>query len=101
MTIEEILYQSGFRINNSLGDAKILDAVSPMGYPESKLNEGKALLAEATTLAETQKKEYGELDAAQAQFKNEKQNANGTYMNMLAIAPVSYTHLTLPTNREV
>jgi hypothetical protein len=90
MTIDEILYQSGFRINNSLGDAKILDAVSPMGYPEVKLNEGKALLAEATTLAETQKKEYGELDAAQAQFKNEKQKANGTYMNMVAIARIAF-----------
>ena len=90
MTTDEILYQSGFRINNSLSDAKILDAVSPMGYPEAKLNEGKTLLAEATTLAETQKKEYGELDAVQAQFKNEKQNANGTYMDMLAIARIAF-----------
>jgi hypothetical protein len=64
ITIEELLYQSGLRISNSLSDSKILDAVSPMGYPVEKLNEGAALLAEAVTKVETQKREYGEVDEA-------------------------------------
>ena len=90
MTIDEVLYQSGIRIKNSLSDTKILNAVSPMGYPESKLTEGQTLLTETTTLVESQKKEYGELDAAQAQFKSEKLKANETYKNMVAIARIAF-----------
>ncbi|SFF48452.1 hypothetical protein [Sunxiuqinia elliptica] len=90
LSIDEILFQSSIRINNSLGDSKILNAVSPMGYPEAKLNEGKALLTEASTLVENQKKEYGELDAAQETFKVEKQKANETYKNMVAIGRIAF-----------
>lgn len=90
LSIEEILFQSGIRINNSLGDPIILNAVTPLGYPEAKLNEGKALLTEASTLVETQKREYGELDAAQETFKVEKQNADETYKNILAIGRIAF-----------
>lgn len=90
LPIDEILFQSSIRINNSLGDSKILNAVSPMGYPEPTLNEGKTLLAEASTLVENQKKEYGELDAAQETFQVEKRNANETYKNMVAIGRIAF-----------
>ncbi|SHE85010.1 hypothetical protein SAMN05444274_102565 [Mariniphaga anaerophila] len=89
MSIEEILYASGLRINNSLSDRKILDAVSPMGYPEAKLNEGAALLEETVTLVETQKKEYGEVDEAQSGYEAVRKTANQTYMDMLRIARVA------------
>ncbi|HKI89690.1 MAG TPA: hypothetical protein VKA38_11735 [Draconibacterium sp.] len=90
MTIEEILYEAGLRINNSLNDSKILDAVTPMGYPEVKLNEGAALLDEATTLVESQKKEYGEVDEAQNSFEEERKAAHKSYMDLIRISRVAF-----------
>lgn len=90
MTNEQILYEAELRINNSLGDSKVLKAVSAMGYTEVELNKGAGLLFDATTLFETQKKEYGEMDAAQATFETERTVANKTYMNMVRIARVAF-----------
>lgn len=90
LTIEEIIYESGLRINNSLSDAKVLNAVTPFGYTETKLNEGATLLNEATTLVETQKREYGELDAAQTAYENERKAAHNDYMDMLAICKIAF-----------
>ncbi|WP_319503078.1 hypothetical protein [uncultured Draconibacterium sp.] len=90
MTIEQMLYEAGLRINNSLGDNKILDAVTPMGYPQEKLNEGLALLNESTTLVETQVREYGEMDEAQAVFEAERVATNTNYMDMIRIARVAF-----------
>ncbi len=90
LTIEQLLYEAGVRINNSLSDAKVLNAVSAMGYTETKLNEGAALLAETTALVETQKKEYGEVDEAQSVFETERSAANKTYMEVLSICRVAF-----------
>ncbi|QGY47392.1 hypothetical protein GM418_28115 [Maribellus comscasis] len=89
MSVDEILYQSGLRINNSLNDTEIRDAVSSMGYPETKLEEGAALLSEANTLVENQKKEYGEVDEAQASFEEDRQSAHKTYMEMIQISRIA------------
>lgn len=90
MTIDEILYESGLRINNSLSDSKILDAVSQMGYSESKLNEGAALLNDAKTIVENQRKEYGEVDEAQDRYESERKAANDDYMDMIRICRVAF-----------
>ncbi len=90
MTIEEILFQSGLRINNSLGDQKILNAVTPLGYGPEKLTEGQSLLNEATVLVETQKREYGEVDAAQQVFDDQRKNAHKVYMAVLAISKITF-----------
>jgi hypothetical protein len=90
MTIEEILFQSGLRINNSLGDQKILNAVTPLGYGPEKLTEGQSLLNEATVLVETQKREYGEVDAAQQVFDDQRTNAHKVYMAVLAISKIAF-----------
>ncbi len=90
MTIEELLYQSGLRIKNSLSDPQILDAVSPMGYPDRKLSEGADLLNETTALVESWKKEYGESDEAQSGFENERKAANQTYMDMIRICRIAF-----------
>jgi hypothetical protein len=90
MKIEEILYEAGLCINNSLSDAKIMNAVSPMGYTETKLNEGAALLQEATVLVETQKKEYGEVDEARNSFEAGRKAAHKTYMDMIHIGRVAF-----------
>lgn len=90
LTADEILFQSGLRINNSLTDAKVLNAVSPFGYNEAKLTEGAGLLTAATSLVETQKREYGEVDAAQNAFENKRQEAHAQYMNILAICRIAF-----------
>lgn len=90
MSIEKILYESGLRINNSLSDAKILKAVSGMGYTKQKLNEGAKLLAQATTLYEGQQHEYGELGAAQAGFETERRTSNTNYMNLIRIGRIAF-----------
>lgn len=89
MNADEILFQSGLRINNSQSDPKVLNAVSPMGYTETKLNTGATLLNEATVLVETQKREYGEVDAAQVAYETERKMAHGNYMDMLAICKIA------------
>ena len=90
LNADEIMFQSGLRINNSMNDAQVLDAVSAFGYTTEKLTEGAKLLAEATVLVETQKKEYGEVDAAQAAFETKRADAHRLYMNMLAICQVAF-----------
>ncbi|QIA07852.1 hypothetical protein [Draconibacterium halophilum] len=90
LTIEEIIYESGLRINNSLSDRKVLNAVSPLGYTETKLTEGAGLLSEATTLVETQKREYGEVDAAQNAYETQRAEAHSKYMDLLAICKIAF-----------
>lgn len=90
MNVDEILFQSGLRINNSLSDPKVLNAVSLMGYTETKLQVGATLLCDATSLTESQKLEYGEVDAAQAEYETERADAHGNYMDMLAIAKIAF-----------
>lgn len=90
MNADEILFQSGLRINNSKSDPKVLNAVSPYGYVEEKFNEGETLLVNATTFVEKQKREYGEVDAAQAEYETARKNAHGDYMNMLAICKIAF-----------
>ena len=90
MTIEELLFQSGLRINNSLSDPAILNAVSLIGYTQEKLTEGQNLLTEATTLVETQKREYGEVDAAQQEYEGQRTNAHKVYMAVLAISKIAF-----------
>jgi hypothetical protein len=90
LTIEQILYQSKLRINNSLNDAAILGAVSPFGYTDVKLNEGADLLSVATNLDETQKREYGEVEAAQSAYETQRKAAHGNYMTMLAICKIAF-----------
>ncbi len=87
---KEVLLQAGLRINNSLGDNAIKNAVAGMGYTEEKLQEGAALLNEADVLFETQLKEYGDVDGAQNIFATSKIKANATYMVMLSIARVAF-----------
>nr|WP_321357374.1 hypothetical protein [uncultured Draconibacterium sp.] len=90
LTIEEIIYESGLRINNSLSDAKVLNAVSPLGYTEAKLNEGATLINAANDLVETQKREYGEVDAAQEAYEMQRKKAHKSYMVILAICKIAF-----------
>lgn len=90
LNADEILFQSGLRINNSLTDAQILNAVTPYGYNEARLTEGSGLLAEATTLVETQKKEYGDVDAAQDVFDRKRKEAHGQYIDILSICKIAF-----------
>ncbi len=90
LTKEEYLYQAGLRINNSLGDDKVKNVVAGYGYTEEKLNEGAALLHAAEEMYETQKKEYGDVDAAQNEFAGAKKEAHTVYMVNLKIAQIAF-----------
>lgn len=87
---EEILHQASLRINNSLGDDEIKNAVAGFGYTEEKLNEGKTLLNDSQTLYEVQLKEYGDVDAAQDKLKTTRKEVYGNYITMLTIARIAF-----------
>ena len=87
---EEILHQAGLRINNSLGDDEIKNAVAGLGYTEEKLNQGKTLLNDSLNLYETQLKEYGDMDAAQDKLKTIRKGAYGNYITHLTIARIAF-----------
>lgn len=89
-TKEQYLYQAGLRINNSLGDETVKSAVALYGYTEEKLNAGRNLLQQAEEVYEIQKKEYGDLDAAQAELDVVKRNAHEVYMVNLRIAKIAF-----------
>jgi hypothetical protein len=61
-----------------------------MGYSESKLNEGAALLNDAKTIVENQRKEYGEVDEAQDRYESERKAANDDYMDTIRICRVAF-----------
>lgn len=90
MTIEKILYEAGLRINNSMTDNQVSDAVSPMGYNSEKFAEAVALLRQSVTLFEDQKKEYGEQSEAQFRYETERKQAHANYMNSLQIARIAF-----------
>jgi hypothetical protein len=90
LTKEEILHQAGLRINNSLGDEEIKNAVAGLGYTEEKLNEGKARLNDCQNLYETQLKEYGDVDAAQDKLKTTREEVYSNYITMLTIARIAF-----------
>jgi hypothetical protein len=90
LTKEEILHQARLRINNSLGDDVIKNAVAGMGYTEEKLNEGKNLLNDSATFYENQLKEYGDVDAAQDKLKTSRKVVYGNYITMLTIARIAF-----------
>ena len=87
---EDVLYQAGLRINNSLGDEEVKNAVAGYGYSEEKLNEGLNLLNKAGMLYEAQIKEYGDVDGAQEKFKNSREEVYSDYMKMLTIARIAF-----------
>ena len=87
---EEILHQAGLRINNSLGDDEIKNAVAGMGYTEEKFNEGDNLLKDSQTLYQIQLKEYGDVDAAQDKLKTSRKEVYGSYITMLTIARIAF-----------
>ncbi len=87
---KDILLKAGMRINNSLSDEQIKNVVALFGYPEEKLLEGKALLTAADNLYEAQIKEYGDVDAAQENYKTLKQQAHKNYMRHLTIARIVF-----------
>lgn len=84
------MHQAGLRINNSLGDDEIKNAVAGLGYTEEKLNQGKLLLEDSRNLYETQLKEYGDVDAAQDALKSIRKEAYGNYITHLTIARIAF-----------
>ena len=87
---EEILHQAGLRINNSLGDDAVKNAVAGLGYTEEKLNLGKSLLDDSRNHYEVQLKEYGDVDAAHDKLKTSRKEAYDNYITHLTIARIAF-----------
>ena len=84
------MFQASLRINNSLGDDAVKNAVALVGYSERKLNEGATLSNEAATLYEVQLKEYGDVDDAQDKLKLSRKAVNKMYKVTLRIARIAF-----------
>ncbi|MBK3515733.1 hypothetical protein [Carboxylicivirga marina] len=90
LTIAEFLFQCGLRINNSLNDSKVQEAVSVFGYTAERLEAGRNILDASNALNETFVKEYGELDAAYEQRNEAKDLANFKFQGHLAVARIVF-----------
>ncbi len=89
MSDDEMLYKCSLRINNSLNDPAVLNAVSPYGYTTEKLQTGKALLVESENASQVFDKEYGDVKAAFAKRDNQKDKADDTYNKVFAVSKVA------------
>ena len=89
VSVADIVYTSSMRINNSIGDAVILNAVSNYGYNQEKLSEGVVLLEDSEHLVQSFDKEHGDVKAAYAQRDKQQENANVTYRKIWGIAKVA------------
>ncbi len=87
---EEILFQAGLRINNSLNDDAVKNAVALVGYTEEELNNGATLLNKAGVLYDLQLKEYGDVDAAQDKLKLSRKAVDKKYKVTLKIARIAF-----------
>ncbi len=90
LTIAEFLFQCGLRINNSLNDVKVQEAVSEFGFTTERLETGRQLLDASNALNELFIKEYGELNEAYEQRNETKEKANFKYQGHVAVARIVF-----------
>jgi hypothetical protein len=97
-SIDERMLSAHKAIHNSLEDPVVLETLSPYGYNETKINEGKTLYEELDTLIRKQKKEYGDqYEATNALYKVWGE-ADGLYMNAVKVARVAFKDNTKAQN---
>jgi len=88
-TIDERMLAAQVAIDNGLGDADILAALSAFGYDEAKLNAGKTLYEEAVVLVNRQKAEYGDQYEATQAVTAAWEAADAAYVRTLKVARVA------------
>ena len=77
-------------LNNALTNKPLLDGLSAYGYNESKLNEGKVILAEARNMYEQQKTDYANKYGVSDELKKVTDEAYKAYMKTVKVARVAY-----------
>ncbi|MCW3786960.1 hypothetical protein [Plebeiibacterium sediminum] len=87
---EDLLYQCSMRINNSINDDAISNAVAQYGYGAEKLQIGKTLLQEAQITSENFTKEYHDVDIAFNERDKMLEQVNDLYYKHWSIAKVVF-----------
>ena len=89
-SIDERLFDAERAINNSLAYPEILDAVTPFGYDQLRLEAARALYEQARELTNLQKKEYGEQYEATQVVQKAWDEAAVVYAAAIKIARVAF-----------
>lgn len=89
-SIAQRLLEAEVAINNTLGNAAILDAVAAFGYDQAKLQAAYTLHQEALALNETQAREYGEQYEATQAVQQAWDEAGRAYSAALKIARIAF-----------
>ena len=89
-TIDERLLAAQVAIDNGLGDAGVLAALSAFGYDQARLGEGRALYEEVLALVNRQKAEYGDQFEATQAVTSAWEEANAAYGVALKVARVAF-----------
>lgn len=89
-SIAQRLLEAETAINNSLNNPDILNAVTPFGYDQARLETAQALYQEARDLTEQQQREYGEQYEATAVVQRAWDEAAAAYSAALKIARIAF-----------
>ncbi|NQT24065.1 hypothetical protein HQ585_01790 [candidate division KSB1 bacterium] len=90
MNIDERLTRAQVAIDNALSDEPIKTLLTPFGYDDAKLNEGKTLIEQTVTLNQKQDKEYGEQFAATQELHALQTTAHKQYMDAVELARIKF-----------
>jgi hypothetical protein len=88
--MEEIVTDAEVALANALNDQTILDALTLYGYNAEKINTGKTLAEECSSLMSSQKLEYAEQKGATAEFQDKLEAADTAYMKSLRVARIAF-----------
>ncbi|MEO1256097.1 MAG: hypothetical protein AAFY41_14600, partial [Bacteroidota bacterium] len=88
-TIDGKLLFSKTALENAKSVTPVSESLAEYGYNVARIEEGVALLENADTLNEKQKKEYGEQFQATDELKTGKAELKAMYMRHLKIARVA------------
>lgn len=77
-------------IDGALGDAEVLALLTPYGYTEVRLREGRALYDEVMALVRQQRLEYGEQYQASHETDDAWERAKDAYARTLKVARVAF-----------
>lgn len=88
--LSDVIQQQRLLINNSLSDSIIAERMAQYGYTAEVLQQGKAILTEAETLYQQQKKEYGEYYEAKSDFSNASDSFHNDYIRDLKFARIAF-----------
>lgn len=90
LPIEERLRKARLAIEGAVAAPEIQKALQEFGYDTATMEEGKALLDEATDTLNQHKTKYGEQYEATAEINDAVEVANRAYMKALTVARIAF-----------